>query len=112
MSQNTQALKAAGYLDFRELAELIEPIAQINADTVRDWLPGPLGKVRVLLVMHELIVLPTDRSWACLYSPKLVEVLASYLRWHRFGGRHTAVEVADFFKELVEQPRRARLRAV
>lgn len=64
------------------------------------WLSGPLNKLRGLLIQDGMIVLPDDRSWQCLYAPDLDLFLAAYLAWHRFGERHSVVEVVNFYNDF------------
>lgn len=92
-------LKMAGYIEYRDLCEEVSKGCRVNVKTLRMWLSSPLSKVRAMLVYQGLIVLPDDRSWSCLYSPELVLPLVAYVRWHRFGGRHSVAHVVQFFKD-------------
>lgn len=100
----TGELKKNGMLEFGELLELIAAGCRINVDTLRMVVSSPLGKVRSMLIDRGLIVLPTDREWACLYSPELELVFIAYLRWHRVTQqsrqRRSVASTVAFFNDF------------
>lgn len=97
---DTETLKNQGYVEYSELCALVAKNHRVNVNTLRMWLAGPLSKVRSMLVKDGTIVLPDDRSWNCLYDPSLALVLTAYIKWHRFGGRHSVAEVVSFFEDF------------
>lgn len=99
---DTAVLKKAGFLELGELYEQVAYVRGMNVETTKMWLQGPFQKLRPMLVDRELIVLPEDRTWCCLYSPVLVKVLAAYAKWHRFGTRHSVVMAVRFMQEALE----------
>lgn len=95
-----EELKAEGFLEYRELVELVASTTRKHQSTVYAWLQQPINKVRGLLIQDEKIIQPDDRTWQCLYSAELMYFLVAYVRWHRFGTRHSMVQVVNFYNDF------------
>lgn len=113
---NIEDLKAQGFVERRELMELVADCTKFDVDYVSKALTGPMVKIRILLVRERLIVEPDDSTWRCLYHPDLQYFLVAYLMWHSFGERRSAPQVLRFYvafeardaKVLGLMPRRAK----
>lgn len=103
MSQNTQALKAAGYLERREFTEEVKKhMRGLSWSMVQLLVARRLPKVALRFIDMGLMVLPEDRKWQGLYAPEAAVLMAAFIRWHSFDTRRSNYEVATFFSDLRE----------
>ncbi len=89
-------------MEYRELVDLVAAAVRMHPSTVRNWLLLPIRKVRGLMIQEEMIVQPDDRTWTCLYSAEAQYFLTAFMKWHRFGARHSMVQVVNFYNDFMQ----------
>lgn len=94
-----------GFLFFGELCTQVAKLASSHRRYVKDVLPTPMAKVRVLMAFEGKVVLPNGFKQKYMYHPETVPFFAAYMRWYRSSrlkGRVTAPMISRFYRHYLD----------